>query len=314
VTRPLPVRTLAGAVGTHLRLVPLRPGEPLVVVPPLHHGYGLSYAAAGLALGSPVVLAERFAPEQVLQAVLDSGAVLLVALPVHLRRIVDLPPEVLARYAPRLPGPLRAVVSGAAPLPPSLLDRVRDLFGDRVFDLYGSTEAGWATVATPADLRAAPGTVGRPPQGVRVRVVDGTGRVVPPGAVGAVEVRGWSADGAWAATGDLGHLDVAGRLFLDGRSDEMIVSGGENVYPGPVLAALRDHPDVDDVLLAAVPDEQFGTRWRATVCARPGADLGAAQLRDWLRGRVTRAETPRDIEVVTSMPRGATGKPIRRSG
>jgi acyl-CoA synthetase (AMP-forming)/AMP-acid ligase II len=314
VSHRLPGRTLAAAVGTHLDLVPMRRGEAIVVVPPLHHGYGLCYLAAGLGLGAVVVVPDRADPRGILDAVLDSGATVLVALPIHLRRIVDLPPEVLAGYAARLPGSLRTVVTGSAPLPSCVLDRARDLFGDRVLDLYGSTEAGWASVATPADLRAAPGTVGRPPRGVGVRIVGASGRVLPPGAVGAVQVRGWRARGAWVATGDVGHRDVEGRLFLDGRADEMIVSGGENVYPGPTLAALRAHPGVADALLCPVPDDEFGTRWRAAVRARPGTTLTEDELRGWVRPRLARAEVPRDIEIVTEMPRGATGKPVRAPG
>jgi acyl-CoA synthetase (AMP-forming)/AMP-acid ligase II len=147
---------------------------------------------------------------------------------------------------------------------------------------------------------------------VQVRIVAADGRVLPPGvpgAVGEVQVRGWRADGAWARTGDLGRLDATGRLFLAGRLDEMIVSGGENVYPGPLLATLRSHPAVDDALLTAVPDEEYGHRWKATICLLPGAAVTEGELRGWLRGRVTRAETPRDVEVVTALPRGITGKP-----
>jgi acyl-CoA synthetase (AMP-forming)/AMP-acid ligase II/short-subunit dehydrogenase len=306
VSRPLTVRMLLGPVTTHLRMTPVRRGEPIVVATPPHHGYGLTYLSAGLILGAPVVLTSGGDPERILHTVAEHRAGLLFALPIQLRRIGDLPPE---RW-PVLDS-LRAVISGAAPLPADLCERLRERFGDRTFNMYATTEAGWAAMAGPADLRAAPGTVGRAPRGVRVRIAEPDGTPLPPGRVGEIRVRGWHPDGSWFATGDLGHLDPAGRLFVDGRLDDMIVSGGENVYPGPVAAVLTGHPDVADVLLEPVPDAEFGQRLRATVEVRPGRDLTADRLRDWLEQRLSPAERPRDITVVTELRRNAAGKPIR---
>ncbi|MEJ2579893.1 MAG: AMP-binding protein, partial [Kineosporiaceae bacterium] len=311
VSRRLPLRVLAGPAGTHLRLIPLREGEPIVVAAPLHHGYGLAYLAAGLALGCPVVLAAGLTAEQVLHAAATHHARLLVLLPLQLRRICELPAEVLAGYPL---DDLGAVVSAAAALSPALHARAVEVFGERIFNLYGSTEAGWASIATPADLRTAPGTVGRPPHGIKLRILDASGAVAPPGRIGEVHVHGWDPKGGWHPTGDLGHLDAAGRLHLDGRVDDMIVSGGENVYPGPVLATLRAHPDVDDAVVAPRPDAEFGQRLHVTVARRSGSGLTPEQLRDWLRTRLSRAEQPRDIEVVEELARTATGKPLRPGG
>ncbi|MEJ3749707.1 SDR family NAD(P)-dependent oxidoreductase [Actinomycetes bacterium KLBMP 9797] len=308
VSRVLPARMLLGPVVTHLRHTPIRPGEPIAIAAPVHHGYGLTYLAAGLILGAPVLLLSGRDPGDLLRAVEEHRARLLVAVPLQLRRMCDVP----AAERPPLRH-LRAVLSGAAPLPAALGERLREVFGDRVFNMYATTEAGWAAMATPADLRAAPGTVGRAPRGVRLRVVDGTGAALPPGQVGEVQVRGWQPDGSWLATGDLGHLDLAGRLLLDGRVDDMIVSGGENVYPGPVAAVITGHPDVADAVLRPVPDAEFGQRLLATVEVRPERRLTPEELRDWLRPRLTRAELPRDIVIVTALPRSATGKPTRDS-
>ncbi len=311
VSRRLPLRVLAGPAATHLRLIPIRGGEPIVVAAPPHHGYGLIYLAAGLTVGAPVIMAHGWEPERVLSEAAGYQATVLILLPVQLGRICDLPQPVRDRYPlPRL----RAVVSGAAPLSPELAAKARVVFGHRLFNLYGSTEAGWAAIATPADLRAAPGTVGRPPRGIRLRITGTEGDVVPLGSVGQVEVRGWEPDGSWRATGDLGRLDPVGRLFLAGRVDDMIVSGGENVYPGPVLEAILAYPAVEDAVLSTVADPEFGQRLRATVSARPGAALTEAQLRNWLRGRLSRAEQPRDIVIVDTLPRTATGKPLRPPG
>ncbi|MBO3737546.1 SDR family NAD(P)-dependent oxidoreductase [Actinoplanes flavus] len=306
VSRPLPLRMLLGPVTTHLRLTPVRPGEPIVVATPPHHGYGLTYLSAGLTLGAPVVLVPGGDPERILNAVAANRAGLLFALPVQLRRVCDLPDAAW----PDL-GSLRAVVSGAAPLDAGLCRRLRERLGDRTFNMYATTEAGWAAMATPADLRAAPGTVGRAPRGVRVRIAGADGVPLPLGRIGEIRVRGWHPDGRWHPTGDLGHLDPAGRLFVDGRLDDMIVSGGENVYPGPVAAVITGHPDVTDVLLEPVADSEFGRRLRATVEIGPGRTLTAGQLREWLTTRLSRAERPKEIIIVTELRRTATGKPLR---
>ncbi|MFC4070536.1 SDR family NAD(P)-dependent oxidoreductase [Actinoplanes subglobosus] len=304
VSRPLPVSMLLGPVTTHLRMTPVRRGEPIVVATPPHHGYGLTYLSAGLTLGAPVVLVPGGDPRRILDAVAEHRAGLLFALPIQLRRICELP------EFPDL-GSLRGVVSGAAPLTADLCERLRERFGERIFNMYATTEAGWAAMATPADLRAAPGTVGRAPRGVKIKIVGSDGTGEPPGRIGEIRVRGWQPDGEWLGTGDLGHLDPAGRLFVDGRLDDMIVSGGENVYPGPVADALTRHPDVTDVLLEAVDDTEFGQRLRATVEVRAGSTLTAAELRDWASGRLSRAERPRDISIVGALRRTATGKPVR---
>lgn len=292
VTRALPVRTLLGAVATHLELLPLRPGRPFVLAAPPHHGFGLSYLAAGLAIGAPVVLAAGCDAATTLDLLAEHEAELLVALPVQLRRIAA-----EQRRRSTCPG-LRAIVSGAAPLPPDLHAELVEQFGKIVFNLYGTTEAGWSAIATPADLAAAPGTVGRPPHNVRLRIRDAEGRLVPPGSVGQVYVSGWLPGGREVATGDLGHLDAVGRLYLDGRVDDMIVSGGSNVYPDTVAAALAEHPEVAEVRVRPVDDPEYGQRLAAIVRPRPGAALTADGLRAWQRIHLPPAQRARDITVV----------------
>jgi acyl-CoA synthetase (AMP-forming)/AMP-acid ligase II/NAD(P)-dependent dehydrogenase (short-subunit alcohol dehydrogenase family) len=311
VPRRVPLRVLAGPLTTHLARIPMRAGHRVVVAAPLHHGYGLVYLVAGLALGCPVVVADALDPAALLAAVREHEARVVILLPIHLRRMADAARAddgtVARQDVPRL----RAVISGAARLTPATLADGRALFGEKVFNLFGTTEAAWATLATPADLRAAPDTVGRAPRGVRVGIVDDAGRPLPRGTVGRVVVTGWDPDGRAVPTGDLGRLDVTGRLFLAGRDDEIVVSGGENVHPAPVLAAAEAHPDVAEAVVRPVPDAAFGTRLAVVACRRPGAALDADGLREWLRPRLSRAETPRDVEVVDDVPRTATGKPRR---
>ncbi|MGB2712005.1 MAG: AMP-binding protein, partial [Conexibacter sp.] len=218
---------------------------------------------------------------------------------------------------------LRAVASAGAPLAPQLAIDFMDAFGEVVFNLYGSTETGFASIAGPADLRAAPGTVGRPPRGTTLKVLDGDRRAAAPGASGHVFIGsglvfdGYTGGGSREVvgglmnTGDLGHLDVAGRLFIDGREDDMIVSGGENVFPQEVADALGTHAAVADVAVFGVDDADFGQRLRAYVVVDrtpPAPEVTAEQLLDHLRERIARYKLPRDVVFLDEIPRTPTGK------
>jgi acyl-CoA synthetase (AMP-forming)/AMP-acid ligase II len=233
------------------------------------------------------VLASDRRPDEVLDLIDAHDVSVLVALPVQLRRLVA--------AARQSPATLRAIVSGAAPLPPDLHASLVRVFGDVVYNLYGATEAGWAAIATPADLAAAPGTVGRAPHGVRLRIRGPGGELLPPGTSGEVYVSGWLRGGRELATGDLGHLDPAGRLMLSGRVDTMIVSGGVNVYPESVAAVLAQHPDIAAVDVTAVADVEFGQRLAAHVRRRHDARLTVEELRAWQRERLPPAQRVRDI-------------------
>ena len=297
----------------------LRSGDPLLVLPPLFHGFGLAYWTLALALGSPLLLRRRFEPEPTLALVDSERAAALFGVPVMLQRLLTLPAEVRARYDT---SSLKAVGAAGAPLRPDLATALLDEFGEVLFNLYGSTETGWATFATPADLRAAPGTVGRPAQGVTVRILDASGREAPSGEPGGIHVGsrltfgGYSGGGGKAvvdgvmSTGDLGHFDRAGRLFVDGREDDMIVSGGENVFPREVEELLARHEAVEDVAVFGVPDEEFGARLIAYVCASGAVD--PEELRSYVKANLARFKVPRDILFVDFLPRNATGKVLRR--
>jgi acyl-CoA synthetase (AMP-forming)/AMP-acid ligase II len=296
----------------------LRSGEPMVIQPPLFHGFGLGFLAAALTLGCPAILRRRSGPDDVLDAVQQHSATALAGVPVLLHRMMALP---VAVRAARDTSSLRVIVSGAAPLRPDLALAVMAEFGDILFDLYGTTEAGWATLATPADLRAAPGTVGRPAHGVVVSVFDRTGTPVPPGRVGEIFLgsgltfEGYSGGGSrrtvrnLMSTGDLGYLDRDGHLFVIGRIDDMIVSGGENVYPREVEDLLAAHPAVADVSVSAVADDEFGERLAARVV--PAGSVTAEQLRQYVSDALGRHKVPRDVVFVGELERTSTGK-VRR--
>ena len=217
--------------------------EPVVVSTPLFHALGFGFLGFALLLQGTLVVRRRFDPEAVLTDIADHGATTLVAVPVMLQRILALPEPTLRRYDT---SSLRAIVCSGSALSADLATKVMDAFGEILYDLYGSTEVGWAAMAGPSDLRSAPGTVGRPPRRTEVAVLDDEGRSVTRGKSGRIFVGGgMTFDGytggggkesitGLMSTGDTGHLDEAGRLFVDGREDEMIVSGGENVFPGEV--------------------------------------------------------------------------------
>ncbi len=301
--------------------IPLRAEERTMIAAPLFHSWGFAHFVLGLSLNSTYVLRRRFDPEDTLRAIEETGATALVVVPVMMQRILELPPEILTRY--KLPR-LRVTAASGSALPGELATRWMDTFGDNLYNLYGSTEVAWATIATPEDLRAAPGTAGRPPRGTAVRIVDAEGREVEPGKTGRVFVgnemafEGYTGGGGKEALGDLlssgdvGHFDQAGRLFIDGRDDEMIVSGGENVFPREVEDLLSDRIEVKEVAVIGVEDEDFGQRLKAFVVLNEGAEFSVEAVKEHVKSNLARYKVPREVEFIESLPRNATGKILKR--
>ncbi|MEC3957668.1 SDR family NAD(P)-dependent oxidoreductase [Nocardia sp. CDC153] len=298
-----------------------RLGHPMVIAPPLHHTYGFFALVGAFLLGSTALVHERFDAETVLADIERYGVHIACLVPTMLKRIMDLPQR--DRRGHHLES-LQMVVCGAAPLPPRLATAFMDEFGDVLFNGYASTETGAGTIATPADLRAAPGTVGRPPTGiVDIRIVDADGRQLPPGVTGRIinknpamfhgysDGRGKDMVGKHMDSGDLGHFDAEGRLFIDGRSDDMIVSGGENVFPQEVEEALLAHPAVADAGAIGVPDADFGQRLAAAVVLKTGSRTSAAALQRHIKSTLANYKVPRDITFVPELPRTTAGK-LRR--
>jgi fatty-acyl-CoA synthase len=239
-----------------------------------------------------------------------------------LQRILELAPGTIASHDLSA---LRVIAASGSALPGELATRVMDAFGDVLYNLYGSTEVAWATIATPEDLRAAPGTAGRPPRGTVVRLYDESGDDVAPGATGRIFVgnemqfEGYTGGGGkqvmhgLMSSGDVGHLDAAGRLFIDGRDDEMIVSGGENVFPREVEDLLADHPQIEEAAVVGVEDAQFGQRLAAYVVPRGDAALTERDVQDHVRANLARFKVPREVVFLDALPRNATGKVLKRT-
>ncbi|HEY0696796.1 MAG TPA: AMP-binding protein, partial [Micromonospora sp.] len=297
--------------------IPVHVGERMLIAAPLFHTWGFAALQLAFAMRATVVLRRRFNPVDTLRALAEHRCTALFAVPVMLQRLLEVPPP------PARP-PLRVVAVSGSAFPGTLAPRFMEVYGDVVYNLYGSTEASWASIATPADLRRAPSTAGRPPHGTRLAILDRHGNPVPRGRVGRIFVgnemlfEGYTsgADRERQAglldTGDLGHVDDDGLLFVDGRQDDMIVSGGENVFPSEVENLLADLPQVREVAVIGVPDREYGQRLAAYLVLHPGEILDAEAVREYVRRYRARFSVPRDVFFVPFLPRNATGKVLTR--
>ena len=304
-----------------LSRIPLRARETTMIAAPLFHAWGFAHFTLGLSLSSTYVLRRKFDPEATLSLTAQHRCSALVVVPVMLQRILELDDEVLDRYD--LSSVKAVPVSGSA-LPGALSERWMDHFGENLYNLYGSTEVAWATIATPRDLREAPGTAGKPPRGTVVRIYDEEGKPVADGESGRIFVgndmqfEGYTGGGGkdvidgLMSSGDVGHFDDAGRLFIDGRDDDMIVSGGENVFPGEVEELLTGLDGVAEVAVFGVDDEKFGQRLKAVVVKKKGAQLSEKQVKDHVKSNLANYKVPRDVEFIDELPRTSTGKVLKR--
>ncbi|MGA8925969.1 MAG: AMP-binding protein [Solirubrobacterales bacterium] len=310
-----------GSLAALFSKIPRRYEETAMIAAPLFHSWGFLHFMLSLPTAATMVLRPKFDPEDTLRATAEHRARVLAVVPVMMQRILALPDEVKRRYDLSA---LEVTAASGSALPGDLATRWMDEFGDNLYNLYGSTEVAWATIATPEDMRAAPGTAGRPPRGTVIRIVDEDGNEVPPGETGRIFIgnqlafEGYTGGGDkehlgdLLSSGDVGHFDEEGRLFIDGRDDEMIVSGGENVFPREVEDLLADHDAVADAAAIGVDDEQFGQRLRAFVVKADGADTSEDELKDYVKANLARYKVPREIVFVDELPRNATGKVLKR--
>jgi len=304
-----------------LSTIPLGADERTLVAAPLFHSWGLAHFNLGLLLRSTYVLRRRFDPEATLRTLCDEDCSALVVVPVMMQRMLRLPDEVKRRYRPAR---LRVTAVSGSALPGELATEWMDTFGDNLYNLYGSTEVAWASIATPQDLRAAPGTAGRVPYGTRVRVVDPDGRDLPPHETGRIFVgnemafEGYTGGGNKAqlggllSSGDVGHFDEAGRLFIDGRDDEMIISGGENVFPREVEDLIAAHPAAEEVAVIGVPDPEWGQRLKAFVVLTAGQSWSEQDIKAHVKTNLASYKVPREVAFMDQLPRNATGKILKR--
>jgi acyl-CoA synthetase (AMP-forming)/AMP-acid ligase II len=304
-----------------LERIPWRAGETTVVAAPMFHAWGFGQLAISATMGCTVVVRRKFDPEATLELVDRHKATGLAVVPVMLERIVDLPTE---RLDQRSLQTLRFVTASGSRMRPDAVTRFMDRFGDVVHNSYNATEAGLISTATPRDLREAPECAGRPVVGTDLRIIDDEGNEVPTGEVGRITVlsdsqfEGYTSgdnkdfEDSFMVSGDLGRIDEAGRLYVVGRDDEMIVSGGENVYPLEVEETLNAHDDVVEAAVIGVDDEKFGQRLDAYVVLQPGAEATPDVLKEHVREHLAGYKVPRNVVVLDDLPRNDTGKVMKR--
>jgi acyl-CoA synthetase (AMP-forming)/AMP-acid ligase II/carbon monoxide dehydrogenase subunit G len=304
-----------------LSRIPLKARQVSHIAAPLFHSWGFAHFSLGLILGTTLVLRRKFDPEACLAEIARHRCDSLVVVPVMMQRILELPEEVRSKYDV---SSLKVVAASGSALPGDMATRWMDAFGDTLYNLYGSTEVAWASIATPADMRAAPGTAGKPPRGTVVKLYDEEKREVPPGETGRIFVgnemlfEGYTGGGSkdvignLMATGDVGRFDSGGHLFVEGRDDEMIVSGGENVFPKEVEDLLSRHDAVADVAAVGVEDKDFGQRLRAFVVLEDGKKASGDDLKGYVKQNLARYKVPREIVFLDELPRNATGKVLKR--
>ena len=308
-------------VVSYLSKIPLKTRDVIHIAAPLFHSWGFAHFSLGLILGMTYVLRRKFDPESCLAEVARTHADALAVVPVMMQRILDLPEETRRKFDT---SSLKVVAASGSALPGDLATRWMDDFGDNLYNLYGSTEVAWATIATPADMRAAPGTAGRPPRGTIVKLYDDSGVEVRTGDTGRIFVgnemlfEGYTGGGSkdvignLMATGDVGRFDDGGHMFVEGRDDEMIVSGGENVFPKEVEDLLSRHDAVSDVAAVGVDDKDFGQRLRAFVVLESGKEASEDELKGYVTQNLARYKVPREIVFIDELPRNATGKVLKR--
>ena len=327
VPRAVKPRQLVLMCVTAMATVRLRSRDRVLVAPPFFHGFGLAALLGPMALGGTVLCRRRFDAAQAMNDIARQHVTVLFAVPVMLQRLLTALPEIGRQDAQGLP--LRMIVTGAAPISPAAVSGVLAAFGPILVNGYGSTEAGVVAIASPADLIAAPNTAGRRALGVSVRILGDDRREVKAGETGMIFVRGgleyegYTPDKtAHAAskevvdghvnTGDMGHFDAEGRLYIDGRSDDMIVSGGENIFPGEVEDRLTAHPAIADAVVIGVPDDEFGQVLQAFVVAAAGSSAPREDiLKAHVREGLERYKVPKRFVVLDEIPRNASGKVLR---
>lgn len=301
--------------------IPHFSGETIVMAAPLFHSWGYLNSIIGTSIGARLILERRFDPARTMELVDEYEADALVAVPVMLQRILELETGVSAGFRAEN---LKIVTLSGSALPGGLATAWMDRYGDNIYNFYGSTEVAMGSIATPEDLRHDPATAGRPPYGTSLRLVDESGREVPTGATGRIFIsnemtfEGYTGGGnkesldGYLSSGDVGHFDSDGLLFIDGRDDEMIISGGENVYPAEVEDLIAGHEMVVEAAVIGVEDEKFGQALRAYVVLRESNLLGATEIRAFVKTNLASFKAPRDVVFLPELPRNATGKILKR--
>ncbi|MFL6108770.1 MAG: AMP-binding protein [Marmoricola sp.] len=304
-----------------LERMPMRAGETTVMGPPIFHGTGMLIAMITISLGNQLVLRPKFDAAQFVADIAETKATTICVVPVMLQRVLELGDDTLRSHDL---SSLKCAFTAGAQLPAKISAAFQDTIGDVIYNLYGSTEVSIATLATPAEVRSAPTSVGRPALGVTIKIFDEKDKEMARGETGRIFVgttapfEGYTGGGHKAivnglmATGDVGHFDDKGLLYIDGRDDEMIVSGGENVFPREVEELLITMDGVSDVAVLGAEDDDFGQRLRAFLVLDQGASVSEDEVKSFVKDNLARYKVPRDVVFLDELPRNPTGKILKR--
>lgn len=304
-----------------LDIVPRQHRTTCLITVPLYHMHGFAQFVISTALGCRIVLTERPEAERVLRLIDRYRATELIAVPLILKRVLDLPQRTKQKYDT---SSLELVLSSGSALNHELAKSFMVEFGPILYNLYGATELGWATIASPEDLMERPGTVGRPPEGVNVEILDRNDRPVGknrPGRIfvdGELLYQGYTDPtmdrpkvGQMMSVGDMGHFDDDGYLYVDSREDDMIISGAENIYPGEIEHILLDHPEIEEAAVIGMTDSEWGEAVKAFVVTAPGSSLSEDDVRIYVKNNLASYKAPKKVEFRQSLPKNQIGKVLK---
>ncbi|MGV0592423.1 acyl-CoA synthetase [Mycobacterium vulneris] len=308
-------------IGGVLSHVPFKAGEVTSLPAPMFHALGFLHATIAMMLGTTLVLRRRFKPATVLEDIEKHQVTAMVVVPVMLSRMLDHLEQMKPK--PNLSS-LRIVFVSGSQLGAELASRALKELGPVIYNLYGSTEIAFASIARPKDLSINPSTVGPVVKGITVKIIDDNGKELPQGQVGRIFVRntfpfkGYTGGGGkqiidgMLSSGDVGYFDEHGLLYVSGRDDEMIVSGGENVFPAEVEDLISGHPDVIEATALGVEDKEWGARLKAFVVKAEGASLDEDTIKTYVKEHLARYKVPREVVFLDELPRNPTGKILKR--
>jgi fatty-acyl-CoA synthase len=308
-------------IGGILSHVPFKAGEVTSLPAPMFHALGFLHATIGMFLGSTLVLHGKFKPAVVLEDIEKHKVTAVVVVPVMLARILDALEKMDKK--PDLSS-LRIIFASGSALGADLAERTLNDIGPVIYNMYGSTEIAFATIAEPKHLQHNSSTAGPVVKGVRVKIFDENGKELPQGEVGRIFVgttfpfEGYTGGGkkqiidGMLSSGDVGYFDERGLLYISGRDDEMIVSGGENVFPAEVEDCISGHPDVVEATAIGVEDKEWGHRLRAFVVKKQNADVDEATIKNHVKDQLAKYKVPREVIFLDELPRNPTGKILKR--
>ena len=289
------------AIITQLNLLSCRTAY---IATPLYHGYGIAVLLIFFVLGKHAIITKEFHEKEACRLVDEHQAEVMTAVPLMVHKMLQENREAMQS--------LKCIASGGAELNPQLVKRVAGELGPVLFNLYGTSETGLNTIAGPEDLAISAKTIGKAIEGVTIRIMDADGRIMPIGEIGQLHIKNRGAvsasSGSWIATGDLGYSDKQNYYFLAGRTDDRIVSAGENVYPHDLAAILFLHPAIEDLAVVGVSDPVFGQRLKAFIQLKNGVKETPEEIKHWLKGRAARFQMPKELVIVDQLPYTAIGK------